>query len=1039
MKTKLVHIVLLTLLILILGVEGNAQFKKVNKIAPPSNQNSLVAVKQTANNIAEKIKEIIQKNGLSSIQDKSSSFSKQNVNISNYKIHNFDLKSGDQVKEVIYDENLGTPVFAKFSVPLNKIHNSVSVDDFVKNSKDFLLRNKELIKIKNPDSEFELKNHFRDDLGLSHLKFTQKYLGLEVWGKEIVVHMDINGNVVSLNGRFIPTPSFISSLTEKISEGEALRITLNSTGITNTEVSNDIKFLTGYEKPVVRKIIWCDELQIPHLAWFVEVRKGLFQDWYYFLDAIDGTVLNFYNNVTYDGAATGTGTDLNGVSRTFGTYQIGSNYYMIDASQPMFDAANSQLPNNPKGAIVTLNLSYKDLSSENPIYYFTSTTNTWSDPAAISAHYNTTASYKFYNDELNRNSIDNNGMTIYSIVHATEGNQPMDNAFWTGKVMCFGDGATAFKPLAGALDVVAHEMSHGVTQYSANLEYQGQSGALNESMSDVFGAMVDNVNWTLGELIVKDYSLFPSGALRDMENPHNGGTPGSPSWQPANMSEFVNTTQDNGGVHINSGIPNRVFYLAATSIGRSNAARIWYRALTVYLTRNSKFIDARIATVNAAGDIFGATSNEVTQVKNAWDEVGVTDGTGTTPPPPSSITGDNWILMTNTDPLDYNSIYMAKPTITSNSDFYALSTTPVFNKPAVSDATGLVMFIDKQYNLRSLNANPGDPSETVVDNSGVWWSVAVGPGLNSLALTSVYSDTSIYYFDLVNNISIQFKIVTPSYDAPDAKTALYADALSFDPTGRFLLFDAYNEIKNSDGSTLGFWTINILDISTGQMGSVFPPLPAGIDIGNPSWSKTSSTHFVFDFFDETSKECYVRAADFNTNSVGFIAGPLSVIGYPTYSGDDKTVAYHTTAYYQSPLYDAINKIALKDNMIESSGSPQDYVIAATYPYWFVIGNRVSDANDGNNNNIPASFGLSQNYPNPFNPSTKISWQSPVGSHQTLKVYDVLGNEVATLIDEYKPAGRYDVEFNARQLSSGIYFYQLKAGSFVETKKMILLK
>jgi len=91
------------------------------------------------------------------------------------------------------------------------------------------------------------------------------------------------------------------------------------------------------------------------------------------------------------------------------------------------------------------------------------------------------------------------------------------------------------------------------------------------------------------------------------------------------------------------------------------------------------------------------------------------------------------------------------------------------------------------------------------------------------------------------------------------------------------------------------------------------------------------------------------------------------------------------------------------------------------------------------NGTPQAFSLEQNYPNPFNPTTKISWQSPVGSHQTLKVYDVLGNEVATLVDEYKAAGRYEVEFDASGLASGIYFYRIQAGSFVETKKMILLK
>ncbi|MBK7629456.1 MAG: T9SS type A sorting domain-containing protein [Ignavibacteriales bacterium] len=95
--------------------------------------------------------------------------------------------------------------------------------------------------------------------------------------------------------------------------------------------------------------------------------------------------------------------------------------------------------------------------------------------------------------------------------------------------------------------------------------------------------------------------------------------------------------------------------------------------------------------------------------------------------------------------------------------------------------------------------------------------------------------------------------------------------------------------------------------------------------------------------------------------------------------------------------------------------------------------------DDNSSSLPTEFKLSQNYPNPFNPSTKISWESPVSGHQSLKVYDVLGNEVATLVNEYNPAGNYEVEFNANSLSSGIYFYRLQAGSFIQTKKMILIK
>ncbi len=1047
MKTNFYKFIIIVFLILTQVSLGQNHFKKVVKVPPPPNKNKLVTEQQNkSENIAQRLKEIIQKKGL--LKNQNNKRPQLLIQIINYlikKLLSLNFNSNLLNKEVVYDKESGMPIFLKTNSRLNKQQGPASNGELINNAKSFLLKEKDLIRIKDPDSEFALKSQIKDNLQLTHLKFTQKYKGLEVWGKEVVLHLDNNGRVISLNGRFVPTPSNISSIEENISSEKAIDIAFSNSGIPEEKLSQKIKSILDYQGPVAKKIIWCDQLQIPHLAWFVEVRKGLSQDWYYFIDAVNGGILNYYNNICYDGATTGTGTDLNGVNRSFGTYQIGDKYYMIDASQPMFDAANSQLPDNPVGALVVVDIDNKDLSSENPIYFQTTTDNNWTDPVAVSAHYNGTLTYKFYGDNFSRNSIDDKGMTIYSIIHVTENSQPMENAFWSGKFMCYGDGASAFKPLAGAYDVTAHEMTHGVTQYSAALEYQGQSGALNESMSDVIGVTADANNWTVGEMIVKDLNLFPTGALRDMADPHNGGSSiNDACWQPANMNEFTNTTEDNGGVHINSGIPNHVFYLAATSIGRSDASKIWYRALTVYLTRNSQFIDARIATINAAADLYGASSNQVNAVKNAWDAVGVIEGSGTPPPPPSSIDGDNWILMVNTDSNDPNSLYMAKTQIASNNDFFPLSTTPIGNRPAVSDGSGVIIFVDQDNNLRVLSADPNNPAEEVLDNQGVWWSVAIGPGLSSLALTSIYADTTIYYYDFVNNLSATFKIVTQSYDGPDARTALYADALSFDPTGRYLLFDSYNEIKNANGDTLSFWTINMLDVSNGQMGTVFPPMAEGIDIGNPSFSKTSSIHFTFDYVDENAGEDYVMAADFNSGDAGNVAGPLNVIGFPTYSGDDKTIAYHATGYDQSNnLWDIVNQMPLKDNMIEGTGNSQDYVIGATFPFWFVIGTRTTDIKE-ETDGIPSSYFLSQNYPNPFNPTTRIQYEIPNlethgNTYLQLKVYDVLGKEVATLVNEEKPSGTYEIDFNASSLPSGVYFYQLKTGEFIQTRKMILIK
>jgi len=250
------------------------------------------------------------------------------------------------------------------------------------------------------------------------------------------------------------------------------------------------------------------------------------------------------------------------------------------------------------------------------------------DQAVNDAYDGFGATYKYYWEALGRNSIDNAGMPILGLVHFSTN---YDNAFWDGAGhMFFGDGdGQLFKPLTGSLDVIGHELTHGVTQYSANLVYQGQSGALNESLSDVHGSLVKQyakkqtaaqADWLIGNDIVGP-SLAP--ALRSMKAP---GTANKFDKQPADMDHYVNTASDNGGVHTNSGIPNHAFYIVATTLGGNawtKAGRIWYDAVRdpqVKPTAGFK-VFAR-ATVRQAQIRFGDGA-EVNAVKAGWDKVKV--------------------------------------------------------------------------------------------------------------------------------------------------------------------------------------------------------------------------------------------------------------------------------------------------------------------------------------------------------------------------------------------------------------------------------
>ena len=243
------------------------------------------------------------------------------------------------------------------------------------------------------------------------------------------------------------------------------------------------------------------------------------------------------------------------------------------------------------------------------------------------------ATYDFYSKVFGRNSVDNKGMRLDSSVHYYTN---YDNAFWNGAQMVYGDGdGVIFQRFTKCLDVIGHELTHGVTQYEAGLAYQGQSGALNESLSDVFGSMVKQwkkkqtaakADWLIGEgLLAKGVNGV---ALRSMkapgtayDDPQIGKDP-----QPAQMKDYVKGSADHGGVHTNSGIPNHAFYLVATALGGfswEKAGKIWYDTLCNILQPNSNFVAAANGTIRSAGILFGVASKEQKSVKSAWQQVGV--------------------------------------------------------------------------------------------------------------------------------------------------------------------------------------------------------------------------------------------------------------------------------------------------------------------------------------------------------------------------------------------------------------------------------
>ena len=271
------------------------------------------------------------------------------------------------------------------------------------------------------------------------------------------------------------------------------------------------------------------------------------------------------------------------------------------------------------------------------------------DAAVNEAYDGSGATYDLYKDVYNRDSIDGNGMRLDSTIHYKTG---YDNAFWNGEQMVYGDGDEnlpeadrLFNRFTIAIDIMGHELTHGVTQFEAKLVYSYQPGALNESMSDVFGSLVkqrqlnqvaSEADWIIGAGLLT--SNVNGVGIRNMKAPGTayddpvlGKDP-----QPGHMKDYVNTVSDNGGVHINSGIPNHAFYITSMELGGhawAKAGQIWYVTLRDKLTSNSQFQDCANLTYTVAANLYGAGSLEQMAVKKGWSAVGIEVDAPTTPPP----------------------------------------------------------------------------------------------------------------------------------------------------------------------------------------------------------------------------------------------------------------------------------------------------------------------------------------------------------------------------------------------------------------------
>lgn len=508
--------------------------------------------------------------------------------------------------------------------------------------------------IKNAQAEFIVKDYDVDESGKRHILFQQEYQGIPVWKEQLYVHINENGNIYAVNGRYEATPSQLTNLTPTITADQAFEYAkayLQSIDKWQP-ISDSLKQLLEIPEPSIEKVIWFDEEGEPYLAWFLSIYAALFEPYLIFIDAQNGQLLFAVNNRMDGYFVDDSGKDCQGNTQSFRAYK----YWTPDSSVTAYflysDKNNGQAQEYPT---LTLRNGIRISSWEKQFWfasdpnspgydpncwskvldYLRFPNNAWQDCQCVSAMVNLTKTYDYYRSTHKRNGIDDNYLNIRAYLNVTDLNKYYQIVWWNNacwdpvnKKLFFGIEKDTGIPKTASLDVVAHEFTHGVVAHTrANFNYWGQSGALHEFYADYFACMVDRDDWLFGEDLYPNHK--PHIAARDLKDPRNMQLPECPIYkkpgQPAHMDEYktlpIDQEHDIGGVHVYSGIPGKAGYLVADQIGRTKAEKIYYYALCNYLVPKSNFVDLRNCIIAAANELYGAT--EVNAVKYAFDQVGI--------------------------------------------------------------------------------------------------------------------------------------------------------------------------------------------------------------------------------------------------------------------------------------------------------------------------------------------------------------------------------------------------------------------------------
>ena len=626
---------------------------------------------------------------------------------------------------------------------------------------------KEQLSLKQNDDFKKIKSE-TDKIGFVHEKHQQYFKGVKVEFGTYTLHSK-KGRVESISGEFYESNNV--NITPKLSKGQAFQSALSHIGAQSYlwEDAAASKEL-GYKKPEGELVLLpafdnlkkkgaVEKLKLAYKFEIFTIVPLGGADVY--IDAQTGKVL-FYNarvkhvdNFGHDGRSktnlavkntdnvkletlsaaliAGSAQTRYSGTQTIETTLNGS-YTLNDASRKVYTRNANNLA--PVGSSLPYITSYTEFSDNDNNWTAAEYDNTNKDNAALDAHWGAMKTYDYWQNIHGRNSYDNAGAQLRSYVHVDNN---YDNAFWFLNVMSYGDGSSngtegnGFFDALTSIDVAAHEIGHAVTEFTANLAYQRESGAMNEGFSDIWGAAVEHFAKGNGNDAAPDASIWligdeidrrtGSAALRSMSNPTSLGQPdtyGGTNWVDVNCGTPT-STNDYCGVHTNSGVLNHWFYLLVTGgsgtndiggnynvsgIGMAKSGNIAYRLESVYLSANSTFADARTSGIQSAIDLYGAASAEEIAVTNAWHAVGVGNAYGDTSAnycaSASTNVNDEYISRVQLNTIDnasagqFYSDFTAVSTDLTKSTQYTITVTPTWTGTVYSE--GYAVWIDYNQN-----------------------------------------------------------------------------------------------------------------------------------------------------------------------------------------------------------------------------------------------------------------------------------------------------------------------------------------------------